>query len=60
MEVGNTTDRAATKRVYSAPQRARLDEATRLTAGVHTSLCDILGSGRHNETPGDSEQPDAG
>jgi hypothetical protein len=57
MGIKTTTDSAATKRPYSAPQRVRLDEATRLTAGVHTSLCDVLGSGRHNETP---DSPSAG
>lgn len=54
-----TTDGAARKRAYAAPQRVRLDEATRITAGVHTSLCDVLGSGRHNETPESIEAPDA-
>jgi hypothetical protein len=45
------------KQVYSAPRRVRFDDAARLTAGVHTSLCDILGSGRHNETPDNAEEP---
>jgi hypothetical protein len=58
MEHKIISDIAGPKLNYAAPQRVRLDEASRLTGGIHTSLCDVLGSGRHNETP-DASAPES-